>query len=431
MGNNTSSNGSPQIPVDPNNNVWLLTSKGLSNPLQADYHNTVCHTKGNVWDCYKERVYTDGTDCVGVNCNPNDLSLGSEKCPVGWGQATKCSSASSAAVPQNCPKIAEKLAASSARFNVNNGYVSSGKDASTDNQVKIACQYNLDEIVNNFTEIDANTFYDNFSDPGRTSYQYYIPNYENLSSATNAYNTIMNTWCGMIENPDPNNTANWCKNNSCLRMSNSQACTNWGKDYPNERDTILVNHCKGENLSDPACIEYCQGNITLCSGQLSDYCKSLDPADALKTDICACYMAGDFYDKYYGSLTSQVNITGNINNQLTKIPQCSYAKCAASSLNPYILQKIPCPDIQQCISNVNVNNDGTINGDITINSTNDCTFMSKKCGQGEILDPNDNTKCIPTTPSPPSIDKQTIILYVVFGLLCALILYKIWYKFMK
>ena len=68
------------LPILPETNVWLLTSKPLSSKLAVDYHSTKCSGDETAWDCFKEKKNASG--CVQYDCNPNDIPLGKELCPL-------------------------------------------------------------------------------------------------------------------------------------------------------------------------------------------------------------------------------------------------------------------------------------------------------------------------------------------------------------
>ena len=75
------------------------------------------------------------------------------------------------------------------------------------------------------------------------------------------------------------------------------------------------------------------------------------------------------------------------------MPECTYPSCSASTAVPYAIKtkQKECPNIQQCLIVTSVNNQGQINGDVTI-------IPDVKCTQN-VTDPSGTT---PGGLTPPS-----------------------------
>ena len=176
----------------------------------------------------------------------------------------------------------------------------------------------------------------------------------------------------------PPNMAYWCgtKNaNNRYNMFQDTWCQGekWQTTQPGAEQMKQI--CSGEYLNHPDCISWCQqatGDYA-CDDQIRDYCSRID--NAVDKEICACFMPTAFYDKMAEQVANKFNAPSLLFNGN---PYCSYPKCAQSkvwTLNQKMFNP-KCPDINisSCVNNFTVNNDGTINGNITPNQGNTCSL---------------------------------------------------------
>lgn len=221
------------------------------------------------------------------------------------------------------------------------------------------------------------------------------------------------------------NCRNWCQDNVeeckiskqryCEQYPFNPSCLDWCDKKEVKSDSckqIVDNFCQGPNLEQDVCYRFCSDVKNNCDKKLLDYCKSIgDKAENI--NICGCFRGGQFYENYFKSLKSK----GASSAVIPELPECLYAKCASAPIktNDYY-KKIQsgskiCPDIQQCISEVHIDNQGTIIGDIKIISNNDCKFnlRPQDCKNNQYIDTKTNScnNCPDT--SMPDSEKKTCL----------------------
>ena len=182
------------------------------------------------------------------------------------------------------------------------------------------------------------------------------------------------SWCS--QNPQP---CNEMKNKYCLDNPFSPFCGQYCADPNNNCYTNLQTFCNDENLTSPSCIAFCESREINCDAQIQKYCNKLTYEQKISPEynqLCGCFMGSDFYDKFFKSFNQQIFIESG----LPVLPQCYYPYCSSSEMKSYNVKtsQTPCPDVQNCIQNIDINNDGTIDGDININQSGNCNFVRKK-----------------------------------------------------
>jgi hypothetical protein len=163
------------------------------------------------------------------------------------------------------------------------------------------------------------------------------------------------------------------------KKTNCQAiCTTTSPSLPEPppwcSDTI-INACRN-NPTQPFCLEFCSKRGVNCDNLLTTYCANLGIEQARQTPGCECFLPPQFYENWYKELSAQVSLPN-----LSTDPVCTYPQCSSASLKPYRAKegtKGACPDIFQCIAATNINNDGTISGDVKINSDVKCSEIRQK-----------------------------------------------------
>jgi hypothetical protein len=187
-------------------------------------------------------------------------------------------------------------------------------------------------------------------------------------------------------------------------------CINWASDDPKRTSATLDQYCQthpdtmfcadfcatragsttcnnsqkafcDQNLGSPVCKEWCKNKNVDCDSALQRHCqgttqKPRDPLEALATDpdLCGCFLKPSFYTNYYADLSKQFTIPASF----PPLKQCSFAPCASSRIQPTLVKtgNGMCPNVQLCITDVEFNNEGHINGDVKIDANNVCKFYT-------------------------------------------------------
>ena len=187
-------------------------------------------------------------------------------------------------------------------------------------------------------------------------------------------------------------------------------CINWASDDPKRTSATLDQYCQthpdtmfcadfcatragsttcnnsqkafcDQNLGSPVCKEWCKNKNVNCDSALQRHCqgttqKPRDPLEALATDpdLCGCFLKPFFYDNYYADLRKKFTIP----DSFSSLKQCSFAPCASSRIQPTLVKTGNglCPNVQLCITDVEFNNEGHINGDVKIDANNVCKFYT-------------------------------------------------------
>jgi hypothetical protein len=126
------------------------------------------------------------------------------------------------------------------------------------------------------------------------------------------------------------------------------------------------------NLPDPRCLTYCNSNDCTAVGQ--SYALSLGDKAHLSGEA-ACFMPQSYYQNYFASLRKQVN---GLPDNIPDFPECFYPMCATSKYKSF--RQPTCPSVLNCIQNVEVAPSGTINGNVTINQSNQCKLTAAGAG---------------------------------------------------
>ena len=122
------------------------------------------------------------------------------------------------------------------------------------------------------------------------------------------------------------------------------------------------------------CQEFCSNNGVNCDAIYKNYCQNLGQTGAMNDENCGCFMDvfnPNYYANFFTSLEKQVNFTSSVPDY----PGCFYPRCATSNIKNFTSKQQTCPDVQQCLIVDNINNDGTIAGNVGIQPTANCTFI--------------------------------------------------------
>lgn len=153
---------------------------------------------------------------------------------------------------------------------------------------------------------------------------------------------------------------------------------------PNKDGTMNAN-CYSEmnaycavHLDDPACKVYCNDPHNNCDSIIELYCNANPDAP---NSICGCWRP-DAFANYRNQLGTKIpDAEGLIARE--SIPECFYPPCYNNQgYAHYASHTTPdyCPNDVICINNVNVDNQGNIQGGITVNQSNQCaSYQTKDC----------------------------------------------------
>lgn len=215
------------------------------------------------------------------------------------------------------------------------------------------------------------------------------------------------------------NTASWCSEAYHKSCESSDT---------NQLDQVGT----GKALNNKRCSQWCDTNkSSWCKTELDTFC---DPSanDHLDSDICKKYCSSRSNSTFYGQ--NQINCTVNYDNYCNKpenkdkpvcgcfntenidkykdliaktypaidvnfVPQCQFPGCQGNTVSTSILRSdLQCAD--QCIQNIVINNDGTINN-MDINQSQACNFALISDGHICTKDENcKNNSCIENPKNP-------------------------------
>ncbi len=195
-------------------------------------------------------------------------------------------------------------------------------------------------------------------------------------------NTAIANWCGQVYNND-------------IVMGFDPKCQLWANAHKTDGkyDQMMVNICQGTKLATPTCKAYSEiPNVNL-DQNIRSYCDGLGD-NAINDPICGCFLKESVYDNFFKDLSHDLQ---------TAVPQyrtCYFPKCVQSDYKRYNDKqagtKEICPSVNTCLIENKINNDGTINGTIIYDGTNNCTFVNPS------PTPNPSPNPTPPSPTPPS-----------------------------
>ena len=167
---------------------------------------------------------------------------------------------------------------------------------------------------------------------------------------------------------------------------------------------LFAQSCTGDQLLTPQCIKFCSQKGVNCDAVLQNL--AAQKPDLLKTnsDVVACFQPQSFYSTFFNSLTSKVPALAG----LPLFPYCSFPACAVpSAVKPFNVKNQntpPCPNLTTCVSQVTIDNSGSIVGDVPISQTLACKSITENAPVPPTVRPAPNSTPSSTnsTPYPPS-----------------------------
>lgn len=174
-----------------------------------------------------------------------------------------------------------------------------------------------------------------------------------------------------------------------------------------------------KNMNNDYCKKFCQIKDINCDSEIKTYCNTIGIDKAKDLDVCACFLPTTFYEKFYENLQkiAKIPIASTTYNA-----SCTFPRCANSILKPYSeKQSTKCPDIFQCIVNVDVNNEGQISGDIKIDPSAKCNEIKKPDVKPDVNPDGGGDGGNPKRLSTPIIIAIVLGILLVLGLIIGLV----------
>ncbi len=211
--------------------------------------------------------------------------------------------------------------------------------------------------------------------------------------------------CSLIDGYNPSQMCvdeDSCAPQVCQDLALTVTSSSTGPSYsPTCHNLLATKYCPTNTNSD-VCDEFCENEGTNCDLIYQGYCKTLTEEQARKDPNCGCFMDvfnEDYYKNFFLDLRKKVAF----NQTIPAYPGCFYPDCALSKAKDFVSKQQTCPNIQQCLIVNEINNDGTISGDINVDSSTDCTFIQPAdkcqgvtCGANQKCDLADGKcKCSP------------------------------------
>lgn len=243
-------------------------------------------------------------------------------------------------------------------------------------------------------------------------------------------------WCLFSDQcvPETQTYCNQTQADGTRRFENDNSCnqdSNWRRENPAVWDTMVSQFCNDPaNILKPVCQTFCARPDTNCDAGQAAYAKqqwaaaggdATKQAVVMNDEVAACFLNAAqpaFFTNLFASRAAKLQPT----NALPDYPECIYPPCATSRFQTFAEKSRPsrCPNVEQCISINQINNDGTINGNINAQNTVNCSFTAQACKPGQRFDPtpgvgggcfdcpagtvvsSDGSTCVSTTPTGPT-----------------------------
>lgn len=193
-----------------------------------------------------------------------------------------------------------------------------------------------------------------------------------------------------------NDTAYWCEKNPFDTRCITPTIEDKAK-YCSEQTDILRNQ---------NCIQWCQSNQGKCDVALLNACNKRENQ---QNQLCACFLPSKVYETMSNRLIA-------LGQPPIMRPSCTYARCAQSPMQP---AGTVCPNINNVICELNIDNNGTINAnDIDLDVT--CQLLDDSGQRTADSSVVDN---VPHTPSNNSMAPVVVIIVCCVFLVAIVIWY--------
>ena len=161
----------------------------------------------------------------------------------------------------------------------------------------------------------------------------------------------------------------------------SSVCNYW--DSSKCKGGAMLEYCKGDNVLEESCYQWCRKPENDCSSSLSAYCQSAgrNPLHPNYKRTCSCFYGSQYYqyqrDKIFKNVDKSVySKIANLLGGSTVRPECADADCMNSdAIKPYSNAACPSVKLQQCINNFTLNASGSTMNQTTLSNeqANNCT----------------------------------------------------------
>jgi len=171
---------------------------------------------------------------------------------------------------------------------------------------------------------------------------------------------------------------------------------------------FMTGYCQGEALSKGVCIRWCRDKAqnNECKDALVKYCSDKKIGD---DDACNCYRPQEVYDTYITTIVKDLPDAeaSQIRSAISGPPSCFYPLCSQSN-TAIKVKGLSCPSnqIQICLNQASVNNQGKLQGNVNTTSMINCMQRSENVyNPGSPTPSNGGSSVQPTTP--PSTSQPT------------------------
>lgn len=145
------------------------------------------------------------------------------------------------------------------------------------------------------------------------------------------------------------------------------------------KSSFITMCSKGKNLSTPACVNFCNdpvfntGETSICTDIVKKYCSTKKFDDVESQKICGCFYDDNLYSNFYKDLSKKIKMPPGV---LLNDKQCFFPACSNADYKLNVAAS-KCQDLNvvNCIRNVKITNEGTIMGDVTIDSAATCSII--------------------------------------------------------
>ena len=148
----------------------------------------------------------------------------------------------------------------------------------------------------------------------------------------------------------------------------------------------LGTYCQGDNLRTDACQTYCKSSGVYCDQYIIAWNNTPNSGTGTGTtklqsdpNIVGCFQSTNFYDTFYNNLYNVLPGLG----EMPREPECTFTPCSnPNAIKPqqWKEQNTTCPPITSCVQQVNVNNQGQIQGNVTLAQTAQCQSLTSAAG---------------------------------------------------
>lgn len=136
-----------------------------------------------------------------------------------------------------------------------------------------------------------------------------------------------------------------------LQSTNCTTYCDSGQCDPSE----IISHCRGDNLKTQACKNYYKiytnrNGASAFDDNIREYCKSkINDMSEEDVSICGCHMPEQTYIDFWNALEAQ---SGGRVPAAYRSVSCAYPACVSGAYSTFHGDE--CPDIQQCIQNIDI-----------------------------------------------------------------------------